>query len=196
MYLFFFEGNASYEPGSSYDAHPRPASLHAPSWHDASSRDGPWSDAPWCHTSWWNDAWADAWTDAPAGNVFFSSTSVILFYFIFCSFLISAGFLSSQVAENPPNHILFLTNLPEETNELMLSMLFNQSVTFFHCIFGFAYLMNTQSENHVFSGSLVSRRCVWFLAATTLPLWSLTTRCRLALHEMHYKALKSHKLMP
>lgn len=35
--------------------------------------------------------------------------------------------LSSQ-AENPPNHILFLTNLPEETNELMLSMLFNQSV--------------------------------------------------------------------
>uniref|UniRef100_A0A3P9K232 U1 small nuclear ribonucleoprotein A n=1 Tax=Oryzias latipes TaxID=8090 RepID=A0A3P9K232_ORYLA len=30
------------------------------------------------------------------------------------------------VAENPPNHILFLTNLPEETNELMLSMLFNQ----------------------------------------------------------------------
>ncbi|XP_070762010.1 U1 small nuclear ribonucleoprotein A isoform X6 [Enoplosus armatus] len=34
--------------------------------------------------------------------------------------------LSSQVAENPPNHILFLTNLPEETNELMLSMLFNQ----------------------------------------------------------------------
>uniref|UniRef100_A0A8C3YA58 RRM domain-containing protein n=1 Tax=Catharus ustulatus TaxID=91951 RepID=A0A8C3YA58_CATUS len=27
---------------------------------------------------------------------------------------------------NPPNHILFLTNLPEETKELMLSMLFNQ----------------------------------------------------------------------
>lgn len=33
---------------------------------------------------------------------------------------------SSQLSENPPNHILFLTNLPEETNELMLSMLFNQ----------------------------------------------------------------------
>ncbi|XP_075463069.1 U1 small nuclear ribonucleoprotein A [Ascaphus truei] len=30
------------------------------------------------------------------------------------------------ISENPPNHILFLTNLPEETNELMLSMLFNQ----------------------------------------------------------------------
>uniref|UniRef100_A0A8P0TF39 U1 small nuclear ribonucleoprotein A n=1 Tax=Canis lupus familiaris TaxID=9615 RepID=A0A8P0TF39_CANLF len=28
--------------------------------------------------------------------------------------------------KNPPNHILFLTNLPEETNELMPSMLFNQ----------------------------------------------------------------------
>lgn len=28
--------------------------------------------------------------------------------------------------EQPPNLILFLTNLPEETNEMMLSMLFNQ----------------------------------------------------------------------
>ncbi|KAH9366477.1 hypothetical protein HPB48_015271 [Haemaphysalis longicornis] len=27
---------------------------------------------------------------------------------------------------SPPNQILFLTNLPEETNEMMLSMLFNQ----------------------------------------------------------------------
>ncbi|NXH41903.1 SNRPA protein, partial [Dicaeum eximium] len=34
--------------------------------------------------------------------------------------------VSPQLSENPPNHILFLTNLPEETNELMLSMLFNQ----------------------------------------------------------------------
>uniref|UniRef100_UPI00398E9615 U1 small nuclear ribonucleoprotein A n=1 Tax=Pristiophorus japonicus TaxID=55135 RepID=UPI00398E9615 len=33
---------------------------------------------------------------------------------------------AQPVPENPPNHILFLTNLPEETNELMLSMLFNQ----------------------------------------------------------------------
>ncbi|XP_061429525.1 U1 small nuclear ribonucleoprotein A-like [Lethenteron reissneri] len=31
-----------------------------------------------------------------------------------------------QLAENPPNHILFLTSLPEETSEMMLSMLFNQ----------------------------------------------------------------------
>jgi len=28
--------------------------------------------------------------------------------------------------EQPPNQILFITNLPEETNEMMLSMLFNQ----------------------------------------------------------------------
>uniref|UniRef100_A0A8C4T492 Small nuclear ribonucleoprotein polypeptide B2 n=1 Tax=Erpetoichthys calabaricus TaxID=27687 RepID=A0A8C4T492_ERPCA len=28
--------------------------------------------------------------------------------------------------DNPPNNILFLNNLPEETNEMMLSMLFNQ----------------------------------------------------------------------
>ncbi|XP_059187207.1 U2 small nuclear ribonucleoprotein B'' [Centropristis striata] len=31
-----------------------------------------------------------------------------------------------QVPDNPPNYILFLNNLPEETNEMMLSMLFNQ----------------------------------------------------------------------
>ncbi|CAL8334139.1 unnamed protein product [Lota lota] len=31
-----------------------------------------------------------------------------------------------SVPDNPPNYILFLSNLPEETNEMMLSMLFNQ----------------------------------------------------------------------
>ena len=35
---------------------------------------------------------------------------------------------SAGVPEQPPNQILFLTNLPEETNGMMLSMLFNQSV--------------------------------------------------------------------
>uniref|UniRef100_A0A8C9GFI2 RRM domain-containing protein n=1 Tax=Piliocolobus tephrosceles TaxID=591936 RepID=A0A8C9GFI2_9PRIM len=30
------------------------------------------------------------------------------------------------VLDYPPNYILFLNNLPEETNEMMLSMLFNQ----------------------------------------------------------------------
>uniref|UniRef100_A0A674DXF1 Small nuclear ribonucleoprotein polypeptide B2 n=1 Tax=Salmo trutta TaxID=8032 RepID=A0A674DXF1_SALTR len=33
---------------------------------------------------------------------------------------------SQDVPDNPPNYILFLNNLPEETNEMMLSMLFNQ----------------------------------------------------------------------
>jgi len=32
----------------------------------------------------------------------------------------------STIPEQPPNQILFITNLPEETNEMMLSMLFNQ----------------------------------------------------------------------
>jgi len=32
----------------------------------------------------------------------------------------------SSIPEQPPNQILFITNLPEETNEMMLSMLFNQ----------------------------------------------------------------------
>uniref|UniRef100_A0A1L8DH55 Putative spliceosomal protein snrnp-u1a/u2b n=1 Tax=Nyssomyia neivai TaxID=330878 RepID=A0A1L8DH55_9DIPT len=38
----------------------------------------------------------------------------------------SSGTNTSSTAEQPPNQILFLTNLPEETNEMMLSMLFNQ----------------------------------------------------------------------
>lgn len=33
---------------------------------------------------------------------------------------------SSRTLEQPPNQILFLTNLPKETSDLMLSMLFNQ----------------------------------------------------------------------
>jgi len=32
----------------------------------------------------------------------------------------------SALQEQPPNNILFLTNLPEETTEMMLTMLFNQ----------------------------------------------------------------------
>jgi len=35
---------------------------------------------------------------------------------------------SPDVPEQPPNQILFLTNLPDETTEMMLSMLFNQYV--------------------------------------------------------------------
>lgn len=36
------------------------------------------------------------------------------------------GMLNNVNAEQPPNQILFLTNLPDETSEMMLSMLFNQ----------------------------------------------------------------------
>lgn len=34
--------------------------------------------------------------------------------------------LNNVNVEQPPNQILFLTNLPDETSEMMLSMLFNQ----------------------------------------------------------------------
>jgi U2 small nuclear ribonucleoprotein B'' len=37
-----------------------------------------------------------------------------------------APMMNAAVPEQPPNQILFLTNLPDETNEMMLSMLFNQ----------------------------------------------------------------------
>lgn len=36
------------------------------------------------------------------------------------------GLINTAVPEQPPNQILFLTNLPDETSEMMLSMLFNQ----------------------------------------------------------------------
>ncbi|KAJ8683174.1 hypothetical protein QAD02_018966 [Eretmocerus hayati] len=36
------------------------------------------------------------------------------------------GMTNAAVPEQPPNQILFLTNLPDETSEMMLSMLFNQ----------------------------------------------------------------------
>lgn len=36
------------------------------------------------------------------------------------------GLSNAAVPEQPPNQILFLTNLPDETSEMMLSMLFNQ----------------------------------------------------------------------
>ncbi|XP_076450454.1 U1 small nuclear ribonucleoprotein A-like [Babylonia areolata] len=37
-----------------------------------------------------------------------------------------AAAAAPALPEQPPNQILFITNLPEETNEMMLSMLFNQ----------------------------------------------------------------------
>lgn len=39
---------------------------------------------------------------------------------------VSVPTTAAAVPEQPPNQILFLTNLPDETNEMMLSMLFNQ----------------------------------------------------------------------
>jgi len=44
--------------------------------------------------------------------------------------LTAAGIPHSALVEQPPNVILFLTNLPEETNEMMLTMLFNQFAGF------------------------------------------------------------------
>ncbi|RUS87500.1 hypothetical protein EGW08_004754 [Elysia chlorotica] len=40
--------------------------------------------------------------------------------------VVAAAPALSAIPEQPPNQILFITNLPEETTEMMLSMLFNQ----------------------------------------------------------------------
>ena len=54
---------------------------------------------------------------------------------LYCWFIIAATLIQPAapaapaiIPEQPPHYILFLTNLPEETNEMMLSMLFNQLV--------------------------------------------------------------------
>lgn len=46
------------------------------------------------------------------------------------------------------------------------------------------------------SGSLGSKRCVWCLVATTLPLWSLIMTCRLERPGRHYRASRSPRPMP
>ena len=71
----------------------------------------------------------------------------------------------------PPNQILFLTNLPEETNEMMLSMLFNQVDIIINSL-----LYGSHSYCPFFS-SLDSRRSDWCLEGTTLHLLSLKRRC-------------------
>ena len=84
----------------------------------------------------------------------------------------AGGAVANQggVDNAPPNQILFLTNLPTETNEMMLSMLFNQFPGF--------------KEVSVNNCNIVLRlifvllfRFVWFPGVTTLPSWSLSLRC-------------------
>ena len=60
-----------------------------------------------------------------------------------------------QLSENPPNHILFLTNLPEETNELMLSMLFTQFPGFkeAHLVPGCHDIAFVEFDNEVQAGA-------------------------------------------
>jgi len=59
-----------------------------------------------------------------------------------------------QVAEQPPHYILFLTNLPQETSDVMLSMLFNQWVNqccyywaVVTCITGWVHLLLRRKDN-------------------------------------------------
>ncbi|XP_042901535.1 U1 small nuclear ribonucleoprotein A isoform X1 [Parasteatoda tepidariorum] len=58
-------------------------------------------------------------------------------------------------SEQPPNQILFLTNLPVETNELMLSLLFNQFSGFkeVRLVPGRSDIAFVEFENEVHSGA-------------------------------------------
>jgi len=49
-----------------------------------------------------------------------------VYWLIFVAAVVAPVPAGSQVAEQPPHYILFLTNLPQETSDVMLSMLFNQ----------------------------------------------------------------------
>lgn len=92
-------------------------------------------------------------------------------------------------AEQPPNQILFLTNLPDETSEMMLSMLFNQYGFSIFCIIWFINILKTLDF-------LDLKKFVLFLIGTILRLWSLKTNCSLGLPKMLYKALKLHLHTP
>lgn len=48
----------------------------------------------------------------------------------------------------------------------------------------------------VSSGSPASKRCDWFLVATTSPSWSLKTKSRPARREMPCRASRSHRRTP
>ena len=87
-----------------------------------------------------------------------------------------AGGGGGSAQESLPHHILFLTNLPEETNEMMLSMLFNQSVLAWSTLICF---WNCLSYPWIFClGSLASKRCDLCPVATTSPSWSSRTRSK------------------
>ena len=88
----------------------------------------------------------------------------------------------------PPNQILFLTNLPTETNEMMLSMLFNQFP-------GFKEVpTHWQCPEQI--ALLFYYRSVWFPAVTTSHLWSLRTRCSQLQLETRSKVSRSLPLQP
>ena len=93
-----------------------------------------------------------------------------------------------NVDNAPPNQILFLTNLPEETNEMMLSMLFNQVDIIINS------LLNGSHSYCPFSSSLDSRRSDWCLEGTTLHLLSLKRRCNRQLSQNHSHH-RSHDLV-
>ncbi len=201
-------GNASHEPGSSYDAHARPAALYAPSWHDASPRDGPRSDAPWCPASWPDDAWTDAWANAPAGSVCAptSNRTCCLFFnkkwshfILVVSFWPQLTFILTGCRKSSQSHPL--PHQPsrgdKRTHALhALQPVSTNSFSAFEIVFCFSVDGCWTWLYCVYSGSPGSRRCVWSLVGTTSLLWSLTMRFRLVLHEMHYKALRLHKQTP
>lgn len=78
------------------------------------------------------------------------------------------------VPEQPPNQILFLTNLPEETNEMMLSMLFTQ-----YELIQFVKLILRILTSLYSLDSLVSKKSVWFLADMTSHSWNLKMKYKL-----------------
>ena len=67
--------------------------------------------------------------------------------------------------EQPPNQILFITNLPEETNEMMLSMLFNQWVALEEtslkncCVLMLQYALYKKTHSVVYVLGFLSEKC-------------------------------------
>ena len=102
--------------------------------------------------------------------------------------------------DNPPNYILFLNNLPEETNEMMLSMLFNQWVQGPDCV-QVQVFTGTRScvLTTVFvssAGFLGSKRSGSSRGNTTSPSWNLRATRRRAWPKTRCRASGSRRPAP
>ena len=102
------------------------------------------------------------------------------FLLMLYSTVIPAAVQPAVVVPELPNSILFLTNLPNETTELMLSMLFNQ-----YCQFVLLITFNTIQKcsgiSHQWHFTILLYWFYWFFSATLLLFIIIYDCCKKSL---------------